>query len=95
MADLAAESDAKSRRDFQRLLRIFDSRLMGLVATGRLETFIAASPERQQKRMSFLQAAPIGSLRSGYTAFHRLCAAAYYGDERSWPGVGYLGPPKL
>jgi hypothetical protein len=34
-------------------------------------------------------------LRSGYGALHQLVLAAWYGNTRSWPAIGYPGPPSL
>jgi hypothetical protein len=34
-------------------------------------------------------------LRSGYGALHQLILAAWYGSSRSWPAIGYGGPPLL
>ena len=34
-------------------------------------------------------------LRSAYAALHQLVMAAWYGDERAWPSIGYPGPPSL
>ena len=34
-------------------------------------------------------------LRSGYGALHQLILAAWYGNPRSWPAIGYGGPPSL
>jgi len=33
--------------------------------------------------------------RSAYDALHQLILAAWYGNGRSWAGIGYPGPPKL
>lgn len=33
--------------------------------------------------------------RSAYDALHQLVFAAWYGDARSWPAIGYPGPPDL
>ena len=33
--------------------------------------------------------------RSGYQALHQLIMAAWYGQTRSWPRIGYPGPPVL
>ena len=33
--------------------------------------------------------------RSAYDALHQLVFAAWYGNPRSWPAVGYDGPPVL
>jgi hypothetical protein len=34
-------------------------------------------------------------LRSAYDALHQLVFAAWYGNPRSWPAIGYAGPPVL
>jgi hypothetical protein len=34
-------------------------------------------------------------LRSGYAALHQLVLAAWYGNARAWPAIGYGGPPSL
>ena len=34
-------------------------------------------------------------LRSAYAALHQLVMAAWYGNERAWPAIGYPGPPSL
>ena len=34
-------------------------------------------------------------LRSAYDALHQLILAAWYGNPRSWPSIGYPGPPRI
>ena len=34
-------------------------------------------------------------LRSAYDALHQLTFAAWYGNDESWPQIGYPGPPDL
>jgi hypothetical protein len=34
-------------------------------------------------------------LRSGYGALHQIIMAAWYGNTRAWPAIGYGGPPSL
>lgn len=33
--------------------------------------------------------------RSAYDALHQLILAAWYGNDRSWLGIGYPGPPRI
>jgi hypothetical protein len=33
--------------------------------------------------------------RSAYDALHQLIFAAWYGNRRSWAGIGYPGPPRI
>src|SRR2546423_671411 len=34
-------------------------------------------------------------MRSAYAALHQLIFAAWYGNARAWPAIGYAGPPQL
>lgn len=34
-------------------------------------------------------------LRSAYGALHQIVLGAWYGNPRSWPAIGYAGPPSL
>src|SRR5438105_8288566 len=34
-------------------------------------------------------------LRSAYEGLHQLILAAWYGNPRAWPAIGYPGPPAL
>jgi hypothetical protein len=34
-------------------------------------------------------------LRSAYAALHQIVLAAWYANPRSWPAIGYAGPPAL
>jgi hypothetical protein len=34
-------------------------------------------------------------MRSAYDAIHQLVLAAWYGNPRAWPAIGYAGPPRL
>jgi len=36
-----------------------------------------------------------GLLRSAYDALHQIVFGAWYGNPRSWPAIGYAGPPSL
>lgn len=33
--------------------------------------------------------------RSAYDALHQIILAAWYGNPRSWAGIGYPGPPRI
>ena len=34
-------------------------------------------------------------MRAAYDALHQLTFAAWYGNPKSWPAIGYPGPPRL
>jgi hypothetical protein len=52
------------------------------------ESEIAAFLDRWQQSRHALQ-------RSAYDALHQLVFAAWYGDARAWPAIGYPGPPAV
>jgi hypothetical protein len=37
----------------------------------------------------------VSQLRSAYDALHQLIMAAWYGNGKAWPAIGYGGPPRL
>ena len=41
------------------------------------------------------RASRLGLLRSAYGALHQIIFGAWYGNLRSWPAIGYPGPPRL
>ncbi|BEV71253.1 MULTISPECIES: hypothetical protein [unclassified Paludibacterium] len=41
------------------------------------------------------QLSRLALLRTGYQALHALIAAAWYGNEESWPGIGYQRPARI
>ncbi|HEY1326420.1 MAG TPA: hypothetical protein VGI14_05745 [Casimicrobiaceae bacterium] len=41
------------------------------------------------------QASRSSLLRSAYDGLHQLILAAWYGNPRAWPAIGYAGPPRL
>jgi hypothetical protein len=58
----------------------------------------AWSQARESDVAAFLdrwQASRFVLMRSAYDALHQLVFAAWYGNPRSWPAIGYSGPPAL
>jgi hypothetical protein len=41
------------------------------------------------------QRSRLSLLRSAYQGFHEIIMASWYGNQRSWNGIGYDGPPAL
>ena len=82
-----------SKRDFHRLLGLFDNALAGLLFTGNAAPFSQLGiPERQAVLTSW-ENSRIGTLRSGFVALKRLAVSCYYCDPATYRGVGYPGPP--
>jgi hypothetical protein len=54
-----------------------------------------ASREEVERFLDRLRNSRIGLLRAAYDALHQLVMAAWYGNPRAWPAIGYPGPPDL
>jgi hypothetical protein len=54
-----------------------------------------ASPDVIARFLDRWQHSRFALLRSAYEALHRLILAAWYGNARAWPAIGYPGPPSL
>ena len=55
----------------------------------------SASPDDVAAFLERWRTSGISLLRSAYDALHQLVLAAWYGNPRAWPAIGYAGPPKL
>ncbi len=54
-----------------------------------------APPEAVRRFLDRLRGSSWSLLRSAYDALHQLTFAAWYGNPRAWPAIGYGGPPGL
>lgn len=72
------------------LLRIAPLRIL---ATGIVGPMSRTSPARIDAFLSDWRRSKIVKLRAAYDALHQLIFAAYYGDPKAWPAIGYPGPP--
>jgi len=58
-------------------------------------TWSEATAEDVGAFLARLRDSRIGLLRAAYDALHQLVMAAWYGNPRAWPAIGYPGPPVL
>jgi hypothetical protein len=98
--DCAGKVDALMARvhpdigtDFRRLLRLFESGVLGAVVAGSPRPFTRASAADQDARLEAWRRSRFALLRSGYQAIKRLAHAAYYSSPEIYALVGYPGPP--
>ena len=80
------------------LRELFD--LLGLAPTrallaGLWSSWEEASPEDIAGFLEGWRTSWFALLRSGYVGLHELVMAAWYGNPKSWPHMGYGGPPEL
>jgi hypothetical protein len=98
--DCAGKVDAVMARvhpdignDFRRLLRLFESSLLGAALAGSPRPFTRATAAEQDARLEAWRRSRLAILRSGYQAIKRLAQAAYYSSPEIYALVGYPGPP--
>jgi hypothetical protein len=62
---------------------------------GMMTPWADASPEAVAAFLERWRTSRWMLLRSAYDALHQLVFAAWYGNPRAWPTIGYPGPPVL
>lgn len=74
-------------------LHVVESGLTGAALLERIEPFTQLSPEKQDATLEWFRISRLPLRRTIYRSMSGLVGALYYGDPRSWPSVGYPGPP--
>lgn len=84
-----------SRPDFERLLVLGCGWLDSQARSSGAEDFAALAPADREALVARSETAPEETPpRRMFDAVHRLALIAYYGDSRSWPALGFSGPPQ-
>ena len=66
------------------------------LAVARLDApWAQAAPAQVRACLDRFRDSPLILLRAAYGALHQLTFAAWYGNPRAWPAIGYPGPPVL
>ncbi len=86
-----AEDDLKA--GLKMGLRIVESGLAGAVFLERVKPFTQLSHEDQQRVLVAMRDSKVAVRRQLFRAFTGLASGVYYGDPRTWPSIGYPGPP--
>lgn len=90
---ILALTDETSQVEMRQLLELFENALTGFLFGGRVTPFTRLDPERQDAVLDEWRRSNVELRRTGYLAVRSLVVSAYYGDPRTWPSVGYPGPP--
>ena len=93
--DLFATMPETAQKEFKILLGVFDNALTGLLFEGRITPFSKLSPEAQVRSFESWANSGVAFRRTAYHALRAMIPALYYGDKRTWKGVGYGGPPDV
>jgi hypothetical protein len=93
--DLLQRGPPEVQADFNKLLGLFENALPGLIFDGRVLPFTRLSPESQDRVLWSWRDSRFALRRTGYHALRRICLAVAYGDEATWPALGYSPPSGL
>lgn len=85
--------DDDVRAGFGLALNVIESGVAGALFFERTAPFTQLSPEDQDRVLLAFARSKVPLRRTIYRSVSGLTGAMYYGDPRSWPSVGYPGPP--
>lgn len=74
-------------------LTMVESGLPGALFFERIAPFTTLAPAQQDAVLLAFRDSKIALRRTIFRSFSGLLGSVYYGDPRTWPSVGYPGPP--
>lgn len=74
-------------------LSLVESGLVGALFGERTRPFTQLSPQEQDRVLIAFRESELPVRRTIFRSFAGLTGLVYYGDPRTWPSVGYPGPP--
>lgn len=89
---LMARNPQDAQKDIHRLLALFDNALAGFLLVGTTAPFTQLDLAGRQAFLARWERHRLPVLRTGFVALKRLTMACYYGDPRTYRGIGYPGP---
>jgi len=84
-----------SRKELDQLFALLSFAPTRCLVAGVWSSWPQASRESVAAFLESWRDSRFALLRSGYGALHQLILAAWYGNTRAWPAIGYSGPPSL
>lgn len=89
-----ARMDPATVSDLKRLLGLFENALPGFLFGLRTRPFTELPPEEQDRVLLEWATSRIGVRRAGFHAIRTMALSLYYANPKSWPAIGYAGPPQ-
>jgi hypothetical protein len=83
------------QREIEELLHVLRYAPTRIVFTGVYGSWETASVESVSDFLARWRESRFDLLRAGYQALTQLLQAAWYGNPRAWPAIGYPGPPPV
>lgn len=90
---LLARAEPETVADVKTVLAIFESGLTGALFFERVRPFTQLDPDSQDRVLYAWRDSSVALRRTIARALSSLTTSLYYGDPRTWPGLGYPGPP--
>jgi hypothetical protein len=84
-----------TRKELDQLFSLLAFAPTRCVIAGIWSPWTQATPESIAGFLSRWRDSRFALLRSAYDALHQIVLAAWYGNPRAWPAIGYAGPPSL
>ena len=83
------------QREMEELFHVLRYAPTRIVLTGVYGSWESASVESVSRFLAHWRESRFDLLRAGYQALTQLLQAAWYGNPRAWPAIGYPGPPPV
>ncbi len=90
---ILAQVDESALQELKQLLMLFENALPNFLFGGRTTPFTRLSTSDQDAVLWEWMSSALTIRRTGFLALRGLVMAAYYGSSKTWPAVGYPGPP--
>jgi len=84
-----------TRKELDQLFSLLAFAPTRCVVAGVWSPWPQATPESISRFLSRWRDSRFALLRSAYDALQQIVLAAWYGNPRAWPAIGYAGPPSL
>lgn len=92
---LFARADADLQQGFKLALRMIEHPLTGALFGERLVPFTHLDAEGRTAALRAFRESRLGVRRTVFAGVSMLVASQYWGDPRTWPRIGYEGPPSV
>jgi len=92
---LMQRTDPPVRHDLEIALRVFDSRLAGMILIMSPRNFTSSPAPLQTRRIDAARRSRLTLFRTMYLAMQRLVLSCHYSDPRNYGEAGYPGPPAV
>lgn len=91
---ILAMMDPSARAEVLQLLMLFENALPNFLFGLRTQPFTQLAPDAQAEVLTEWMNSRLALRRTGYLALRVMVMSAYYGNDVTWPAVGYPGPPR-